>query len=392
MPPDEEATQSPGYNYGFFYLYGVAFFLLLFVMMPQVRGWLKLNDFRWVYIPAVSMLVTFLMTPLVRAIAHRIGALDVPDARKVHQGPTALLGGLAVFIGFGLSVGVNNLYSPQMKGVGIAALLILIIGLMDDIRKVPATIKLLGQIAACTIVVYSGVRLSFLPAGWLGDSIEVVLTFVGIIGIANALNFLDGMDGLAAGLGAISSFFIGLVALQTNQPFLMFLSLGLMGGCIGFLPYNFRPSQPASIFLGDAGSTFIGFTLACLAVMGEWDTQDPIKAFLMPLLILGVTFFDMSYITLLRFGSGRVRNIREWLEYVGRDHIHHKLNDLGLSRHQTVFFIFLLSISLGISSIVMKNGRTVDAFLLLIQGFNMFFMLAILMQKGSDHKENGKDD
>lgn len=393
MPQDdEEAAQNPAYNYGFFYLYGVAFFLLLFVMMPQVRGWLKLNDFRWVYIPTVSMLVTFLMTPLVRTIANRIGALDIPNARKTHQKPTALLGGLAVFIGFGFSVGVNNLYSAEMKGIGIAALLILLIGLVDDIWKVPARIKLLGQVVACTIVVYSGVRLSFLPAGWLGDSIEVVLTFVGIIGIANALNFLDGMDGLASGLGAISSFFIGLVALQTNQPFLMFLSLGLMGGCIGFLPYNFRPNRPASIFLGDAGSTFIGFTLACLAVLGEWDTQDPIKAFLMPLLILGVTFFDMSYTTLLRFGSGRVRNIREWLEYVGRDHIHHKLNDLGLSRHQTVFFIFLLSISLGISSIVMKNGRTVDAFLLLIQGFNMFFMLAILMQKGSDNKGNKKDD
>ncbi len=342
-----------------------------------------MNGLRWVYIPSVSFLVTFLATPLVRAVALRFGILDLPGGRKLHQKATPLLGGLAVFIGFASSVLVNNLYSPRLLGVSFAAAAVLLLSLIDDARGIPARLKLAGQLLACSLVVYSGVRLSFLPAGLLGDSIEVVLTFIGIIGIANALNFLDGMDGLAAGLGAISSFFIGLIALQTDQPFLMFLSLGLMGGCLGFLPYNLRPNKPASIFLGDAGSIFIGFTLACLGILGEWDRVNPIKAFLMPLLIFGVMFFDMTYITLLRFGSGKVATIRQGLDYVGQDHIHHKLYQLGLSRHQTVFFIFLLAICLGISSIVLKNGRSVDTFFLLIQGFNIFFMLAILMQKAS---------
>ena len=110
----------------------------------------------------------------------------------------------------------------------------------------------------------------------------------------------------------------------------------------------------------------------------------------MPLLIFGVMFFDMTYITLLRFGSGKVATIRQWLDYVGQDHIHHKLYQLGLSRHQTVFFIFLLAICLGISSIVLKNGRSVDTFLLLIQGFNIFFMLAILMQKASPAEQTSR--
>jgi len=384
-------AQETGGGFAFAYLYGAAFIILGFILMPQVRGWMKDHGHRWAYVPAISLLASFLVTPIVRAISLKLNVVDIPDARKIHTSPTPLLGGLAVFFGFAFSVFVNNLYSPEMMGVAAAAAILLIVGAWDDMRRVRATVKMAAQLLACAIVVYSGVQLSFFPPGILEDTVEIFLTFLWLIGISNALNFLDGMDGLASGLGAIAALFFGVSALQTNQPFVMFLSLGLMGGCLGFLPYNLRSGKPAAIFLGDAGSTFIGFTLASLGVMGTWDVNDPIKAFAMPMLILGVLIFDTTFITASRVVSGRVASVREWLEYVGRDHIHHKLADVGLSRRQTVFFIFLVAASLGISALVLRNGRTVDALLLLIQSFNILFLLVILMQKGADTRRRNGD-
>ncbi|MFC1491191.1 glycosyltransferase family 4 protein [Nitrospinota bacterium] len=386
MNSDNHDTRKLGFSYAFAYVYGFFFLLLFFSMLPQVRIWFLSHGLRWMYIPVVSFLVTFFITPIVRIFAFKFGSLDIPDDRKIHQNPTPLLGGLAVFIGSAASVVMSNLYSHEINGIAIGAAIILIIGIWDDARGLSSRLKILGQLVACSIVVYSGVRLSFMPPTLWGDSVEVALTFIWLIGIANALNFLDGMDGLAAGLGAISSFFIGLTAYQTNQPGLMFLGFGLMGGCLGFLPFNLRPDKPALIFLGDAGSTFIGFTLACLGVMGQWDTQDPIKAFSIPVLILGVLLFDMTYTSVTRVSSGKVTNIRQWLDYVGKDHIHHQLSALGLSNRQTVFFIYLIASSLGISAIVLRNGQLVDAILLVLQCFNILFMMVILMQKGAEHR------
>ncbi len=392
MTVDHQNSRKLGFSYSFTYLYGFSFLLLFFALLPQVRNMLLSHGFRWLYIPGVSFLTALFVTPLVRSFAFRVESVDVPDGRKIHQSPTPLMGGVAVYLGFAFAIMVNNLYSPEIKGVALGATVIILIGMLDDIREVPARLKILGQLLACAIVVASGVRLSFMPPTLWGNIIEVGLTFTWIIGIANAMNFLDGMDGLAAGLGAISSFFIGLVALQTNQPFLMFLSLGLMGGCLGFLPYNLRAEKPALIFLGDAGSTFIGFTLACLGVMGQWDTHEPIKAFAMPVLILGVLLFDMTYTSVVRVSSGKVTSIREWLDYVGNDHIHHQLNALGLSKHQTVFFIFLIAISLGISAVVLPSGRLMDALLLVLQSFNILFMIVILLQKGAENKTKNEED
>ncbi|MEK6712328.1 MAG: MraY family glycosyltransferase [Nitrospinota bacterium] len=389
MAESSEQKETAGNGFAYAYLYGAAFITLGFILMPQVRGWMKDHGHRWLYVPAVSLLAAFLITPIIRALAIRLKVLDVPDDRKIHGSPTPLLGGLAVFLGVAFSVFVNNLYSPETTGVAAAAAILLIVGVWDDARRVRASVKMLAQLLACSLVVYSGVRLSFFPPGLIEDSVEIFLTFLWLIGISNALNFLDGMDGLATGLGAIASLFIGITALQTGQPHLMFISLGLMGACLGFLPYNLRPNKPAAIFLGDAGSTFIGFTLAALGVMGTWDVNDPIKAFAMPMLILGVLIFDMTFITVARIVSGKVSSVREWLEYVGRDHIHHKLADVGLSRRQAVFFIFLVAASLGISALVLRDGRTVDALLLLIQAFNILFLLVILMQKGADSRGRG---
>lgn len=163
----------------------------------------------------------------------------------------------------------------------------------------------------------------------------------------------------------------------------MYLSVALLGSCLEFLPYNFKLSRPATIFLGDAGSTFIGFNLAALAVMGGWGENYPIKAYLVPTLILGIFIYDMFHINISRIAGRKVRGLREILSYVGRDHIHHRLMALGLSKRQTVLFVYFVSSSLGPQAMAMTRLDTKHSLLLLVQGTFTLMIIAILMIKGA---------
>jgi UDP-GlcNAc:undecaprenyl-phosphate GlcNAc-1-phosphate transferase len=217
---------------------------------------------------------------------------------------------------------------------------------------------------------------------WWAAEANALLTVLWFVSITNAVQFLDGMDGLAAGLGVFASFFFGMVALQTDQFYLMYLAAALTGASLGFLPYNFRPRSSAQIFLGDGGSSFIGFTLAGLAVMGEWAEHDPLVALATPLLILAVPVFDIAYVSVNRVMTGKVHSFHEWLAYVGKDHIHHRFEALGLSKSQTVLLIHFLSVSLGISALLIKGAGIYEALLLLIQATSVLFILAILQGAG----------
>jgi len=211
---------------------------------------------------------------------------------------------------------------------------------------------------------------------------NVFLTILWIIGITNAMNFFDGMDGLSAGLGAIISFFLGVVAFLTAQPFIGWIAVAMMGSCLGFLSYNFRIKGNASIFLGDAGSTVIGFILACVAVYGDWAANDPVVALASPLLIFWILIFDMVHITVDRILTGKVKNLRQWIEYVGKDHLHHRLVQILGGKKKSVLFIFLLSLCLGTSAVVLRNARLVDAILVLIQAFVIVILITILERRG----------
>jgi UDP-GlcNAc:undecaprenyl-phosphate GlcNAc-1-phosphate transferase len=199
--------------------------------------------------------------------------------------------------------------------------------------------------------------------------------------VTNAVQFLDGMDGLAAGLGAIAGLFFSLAALRTGQPYLMFLAAALVGACLGFLPYNFRPGG-ASIFLGDGGASFIGFTLAGLAVMGEWSEHDPVVALLTPTLILAVPLFDILFVSVARVVQGKVRTLAEWLAYTGRDHIHHRFEALGLGRAQSVLLIYFIAATLGLSAMVLSEARPGEAWLVLVQAGCVLTIVAILEAVG----------
>jgi UDP-GlcNAc:undecaprenyl-phosphate GlcNAc-1-phosphate transferase len=199
------------------------------------------------------------------------------------------------------------------------------------------------------------------------------------VGITNAVNFFDGMDGLATGLTIIGSLSFFIVAEITGQSYLGFLTIALAGSCLGFLKFNFKP---ASIFLGDAGSTFLGFTLAGIAVMGNWAEKNPKVALSLPIIILSVLIFDMIYITIARVWDGRVRSFKGWVEYTGKDHLHHRLVALGFNETQTVLLIYLIAACLGLGGINLIATGDIRIYFEFIQAFFIFIIVVILMISG----------
>ncbi len=371
--------------------YIVTLFIFALFILPGVRSWFFYHKFCWLYVLSFSFLVSYLCVPIIRKIASKLNIVDTPDRRKIHDGSIPLLGGVAVYVAFAGAIIYNNAYSVELKGVAVGATIIFIVGLIDDIMCLRARLKLLVQAIAVAIMIYYGVVADFLPNVWWGYILEVIITFVWMLGITNSLNFFDGMDGLATGLTVICSVFLSILAVYTHQHFLMILSVALAGSCLGFLPFNFRYNKPAAIFLGDAGSTFMGFILAGMIIVGDWGSKAPIKAYAMPILIMGIFIFDMTYTTVSRIASKKVTNIKEWLEFTGKDHLHHRLASLGLSTKQTVLFIYFLSASLGISALVLKNGTVIDALLLLTQASLLYIIVVILMQRGK-LKNRRKED
>jgi UDP-GlcNAc:undecaprenyl-phosphate GlcNAc-1-phosphate transferase len=334
---------------------------------------------KWLFLFVFSFIIAFLSTKVIGRIAAKLKILDHPNERKIHKKPIPLLGGLAIFGSYVATIIFNFNFSIELKGVVIGGTIILIIGLIDDIKHIPATWKLISQVLASSVLILYGVKLSFLPNTWWGNAGEILLTVIWVVGITNAVNFFDGMDGLATGLTVIGSLSFFIVAEITGQSYLGFLTIALAGSCLGFLKFNFKP---ASIFLGDAGSTFLGFTLAGIAVMGGWAEKNPKVALSLPIIILSVFIFDMIYITIARVWDGRVRSFKEWIEYTGKDHLHHRLLTLGFNETQTVLLIYLLAACLGLGGINLIATEDLRIYFEFIQAFFIFMIVVILMITG----------
>ncbi|MCK4244690.1 MAG: undecaprenyl/decaprenyl-phosphate alpha-N-acetylglucosaminyl 1-phosphate transferase, partial [Candidatus Omnitrophica bacterium] len=224
------------------------------VILLSLKGWFSGKAIYWSYLFSLSFLFAFLLTPAARWLALRAKLLDYPEKRKIHKIPVPLLGGLALYLSFAFVIIYNFHFSLELKGVALGASLIFALGLVDDIKELPAALKLGVQIFACLILIHYGVVLSFpYPDLWWGRILASFLTILWVVGITNSINFLDGLDGLVTGLGIISSLFFLIIALETGQTYLAYLSIVLAGALLGFLWYNFHP---AKIFLGDSGSTF----------------------------------------------------------------------------------------------------------------------------------------
>ncbi len=350
--------------------------------VPAIRELFVFEGLRWLYILLFAFLGVGALTPLIVHLSHQWGLVDQPSDRKIHIQPTPRLGGVAVYLGFLGSVLLNSILPDWMIATLAAGSLLLIVGVIDDVWDLPAVSKLAAQLVAAGIVIATGKVLTLFPSGPIGDVANILLTLLWIVGITNAFNFFDGMDGLATGLAILIAGFMGAVAFETNQPGLGWLAIAIIGAGVGFLPYNFRGRKPAVIFLGDGGATFLGFTLACLAVKGNWADQSPIVSFSNPLLIFGVLIYDMIHITVERVATGKVRSVKEWLTYAGKDHLHHRLERALGSRQASVAMICLMTICLGLAALALRHAGAAEAVLLLVQACLIAVMITILEWSG----------
>ena len=358
--------------------------------MISLPKWLE-----WLGPLTLAAVVSFTLVQPLSLLATKMGLVDIPNKRKIHEGAIPLVGGLVIYAGF---LAVNFHYGYHIQDNGIRALMIalgplLLIGVLDDLWELPSTLKLLVQLGAAAIVISAGVRITFLPEALWGDVAEIVLTGIWLIGLTNAINFLDGIDGLATSLTIVAAGSLGLVAVVGGQSFFLLLCAALCGACIGFLPHNFR-RRPASVFLGDSGATLLGFSLASIAIVGDWGGEGSSAInVVIPLLILGIPIFDTTFITITRFADGRIRTFREWLDYAGRDHIHHRLLKIGLSRFDTVMFLCIISLILALSAIILSSTTGFYAILALAQGMIILtvigrFMLFMDSRSGAEREDS----
>jgi UDP-GlcNAc:undecaprenyl-phosphate GlcNAc-1-phosphate transferase len=352
---------------------------LALLLIPSAREFYIVEGRRWLYILLLSFAVAFTLTPVLIRLGVRWGLVDQPSERKIHTTPIPRIGGLAVYLGFVGAILINSILEDWMVAILLAGSLLLVVGIVDDARGLPAWLRLGVQLLGAGMVIYTGKMLTLFPPGLFGTTINVLLTFLWIVGITNAFNFFDGMDGLAAGMAILMAFFMGIVAYETNQPGLAWLAVAVIGSSLGFFFYNFRLDRgPALIFLGDGGATFLGFTLACLAVKGEWADNNPIVSFSNPLLIFGVLIYDMIHITVERIRTGKVASVKQWIDYVGKDHLHHRFARLLGSKRASVELIFALVTTLGLAAIVLRKAGTTEAILLLAQAALIMIMITIV--------------
>lgn len=313
----------------------------------------------------VAALVALITTPVVRSLAVRMGAVDVPkDGRRMHDHPIPRMGGLAIFFGFILSVLIFQTLTPSLRGMLLGSVIIVVLGILDDIYALPALPKFLVQIVAALVAVLEGNRIEFLSnpnifskepfweLGWLSIPISVLW----IVAITNSVNLIDGLDGLACGVSTISSMTLLVIALIVSEPDVAILMAALAGACIGFLPYNLNP---AKIFMGDTGSTFLGFILATVSIQGLFKFYA-IISFAVPFLMLGLPIFDTCFAILRRVAKGQSPMSPD------RGHIHHRLIDMGFSQKQAVAVLYIISAILGLSTVVLTTIGVVRAMLFLM--------------------------
>lgn len=336
-------------------------------------------------------LISFLATPLVKNLAYKVGAIDVPkDNRRMHHEPIPRLGGLAIFIAFLFTVIVLADIDRTTRGILLGAIMIVILGVMDDIMTLKALPKFLVQIAAAGVAVYHGCVIQFisnpnifspldyLNLGWL----SIPVTIIWIVAITNAVNFIDGLDGLAVGVSAISTASLLIIALMVEELNIAIILAALLGSCLGFIPYN---KNPAKIFMGDTGATFLGFILATLSVQGLFKLYA-IISFAVPFLILGIPIFDICFAFLRRIAKGQ--NPMQ----ADRGHVHHRLIDMGFNQKQAVAISYMLTAILGLAAVLLTSSGELRALILIGSVIVVGAIgVRIIYKKPHHHGENEED-
>ena len=309
---------------------------------------------------ALASAISYASTPFVMKLAVRIGAVDVPrDNRRMHKVPIPRLGGLAIVIAFLLCTFLFVKLDSQIQGVLLGAIIILVVGVLDDCLTLKAMPKFIAQIVAAYLVYRSGCEIRYVTNPFSVQPIDLgffsgFVTVVWIVMMTNAVNFIDGLDGLAVGVSGISTGTMLVIAMLLGEESVAVILAALLGACLGFIPFNFNPAR---IFMGDTGSTFLGFVLASMSVQGLFKMYAVIS-FVVPFLILGVPFFDITFAVIRRLAKHQNPMTAD------RGHIHHRLIDMGLNQKQSVAIVYMLTGVLGLAAVLLANSTGTKAFIL----------------------------
>lgn len=322
----------------------------------------------------VSFVTVLLATPLVMKFAIRIGAIDKPNHRKVHEKIMPRLGGLAIFIGVFVGYFVSGLHLERVLTISVGACLIIIIGIFDDLYELSAKVKFLGQIAVACLIVSSGLTIEFLTIPFVVERMDLgllsyPLTVFWIVGITNAINLIDGLDGLAAGISSIGIATLGILAAISGKGLILTIALIVLGSTLAFLFYNFHP---AKIFMGDTGALFLGYCISIMSLLGLYKSVT-LFSIIIPIIILGVPVFD-TFFAIIR----RIMN-RQPIGAPDKSHLHHRIMQLGLSHRNTVLVIYLLGAFFSIAAILLESVTLWVALIVLVVLFAIVHIIAELV-------------
>jgi UDP-GlcNAc:undecaprenyl-phosphate/decaprenyl-phosphate GlcNAc-1-phosphate transferase len=329
----------------------------------------------------ICFVTSILITPLVKKLAFKIGATDKPNQRKVHEKIMPRLGGLAIYISFIVGLLVLRPDAPYNAAIIVGSIIIIITGVLDDMMEISARWKLLGQISAALVVVmWGGVQVSFvnLPFGGQVEfgMLSIPLTIIWIVGVTNAINLIDGLDGLAAGVSTIALLTISGMAIIMGDVYVVAMGLIMMASTLGFLIYNFHP---AKIFMGDTGALFLGYIISVLSLLGFKNVT--LISFIIPVIILGVPISD-TFFAIIR----RIVN-KKPLSAPDKSHLHHCLLRLGYTHRQTVLMIYALAAFFGLVAVIFSQAKIWGSFVVIAV---LLLVIEVFAEKiglmGKDHR------
>ncbi|MBU5436739.1 undecaprenyl/decaprenyl-phosphate alpha-N-acetylglucosaminyl 1-phosphate transferase [Tissierella sp. MSJ-40] len=324
-----------------------------------------------------AVIISLIMTPIVRKLAFKVGAIDIPkDDRRVHNKPMPLMGGVAIYIAIVVSALTLLPIDKSLISIIIGGTIILISGIIDDLKGLSPKMKIVFQLSAGLVLILGDVKVDFITNPFSSESallylkwLSIPITLFWVVGITNTLNLIDGLDGLAAGVAMISSLSLMLVASKFGYGNIIILSAIVAGSCLGFLPYNFNP---AKIFMGDTGALFLGFMLAAISIEGVMKSVATI-AIIVPILILGVPIFDTTFAIFRRLLNGQS------IMSADKGHLHHRLLNRGYSQRKTVLTLYGISGIFGLFAVLVAKYNSKQAVYLSVVLFFITVVVAIKM-------------
>ncbi len=346
-------------------------------------------DHSFFYLIAAALcagLISFTTTPLARVFAFKVGAVDVPkDERRMHNKPIPRLGGLAIFLGFSVAALAFCDFTPTLLSIYFGGLVIVVVGVLDDIFRLNAWVKFIVEIAVAFIPISQGLSIEFINL--FGEYVvfgvfEIPITVLWIVGLTNAINLIDGLDGLSCGISVICSLSLLLCSILVLDNFaLTMLTAILASSCLGFLPFN---SNPAKIFMGDTGALFLGYTLSVISISGLFK-MHAVLSFMIPVSIFALPLFDTIFAFVRRIASGHSPFRPD------RGHIHHRLIDIGFNQKQTVYILYSVCGILGISAVMFSISDSWKSGMILVIALLIFAFNYAVLKHPETRKLTGFD-